>query len=64
MVAAFEAARSSDRPDTVASPMPKDRLQKPVRVATSMAPRPAVAYSRKRIAAPVKAAKPSVCPKE
>jgi len=33
-------------------------------VATSMALMQAVAYRRKRIAAPVKAANPSVCPKE
>ena len=44
--------------------MPSDRLQKAEMVATSMAVTPAVAYRRKRMAAPVKAAKPSVWPKE
>ncbi len=44
----------------VASPMPSERLQNAEIVATSTAVRPAVAYSRKRIAPPVKAANPSV----
>ena len=55
---------AATRPSTVASPMPVDRLQKAETVATSIAVTPAVAYSRKRIAAPVKAAKPSVWPNE
>ena len=44
--------------------MPIERLQKAEMVATSIAVTPAVAYSRKRIAAPVKAANPSVWPNE
>jgi hypothetical protein len=48
----------------IASPMPIERLQKAETVATSIAVTPAVAYRRNRIAAPVKAANPSVCPNE
>jgi hypothetical protein len=48
----------------VASPMPSERLQNAVTVATSMALMPAVTYRRKRMALPVTTAKPSVCPKE
>ena len=56
-VAACAGDSSSDRPEMVASPMPSERLQKAVTVATSMALMPAVAYRRKRMALPVKMAK-------
>ena len=64
MFAVCVGARNSEAPETVASPMPSERLQKAVMVATSMAVMPALAYNRKRIAAPVKAANPSVWPNE
>ena len=63
-MAACPGDSSSDSPEMVARPIPSDRLQKAVTVATSIALSPAVTYRRKRMAAPVKTAKPSVCPKE
>ena len=51
--AACSGDSSSDSPEMVARPIPSDRLQKAVTVATSIAVSPAVTYRRKRMAAPV-----------
>jgi len=62
--AACSGATSRETPETVASPIPTERLQNAEMAATSIAETPAVAYRRKRIAAPVNAANPSVWPNE
>ena len=55
---------NSERPVSVVSPMPIERLQKAEIVATSIAVTLAVEYNLKRMAAPVKAANPRVWPNE